>query len=520
MPTAPPATVAGSARPSSGRLVGAGALALAAAAGLAAVAAGLSGEPVAAAVGLVGLALLWWCFSERRTDRTLAVLGLYLGLLDGYLKLRTGSSVATLGRDVLIVAITAGVLGRALARGERLSLAPLGGFVVSFAAVVLIETLNPQVGSPARAIGGVRQHLEFVPLFFLGYLVVRDRSRIRGLLYVLVLCGALNGIVSYVQSTLTPAELADWGAGYRERVLGERAFAGAARVAYGANGERAVRPFGLGSDMGAGAVAAAIALPAALTLLLRGTWALRLALLPVLGALALAVATSGTRAGVITACAAVVAFAALAAATRNGRRIALGLGLACVLVFAAFAQIDGGGANAERTRSVLSLDFVSRFFDERGDSVRMFPEYAVDHPLGIGVGSVGPAASAFGERSETARTFDAETEWNYLVLETGVIGVLLYLGLNARVLGLAITRIRRYVDPTLRLELAAIAAPLLALLVAGFAGPTSSSVPATPYFWLACGVLAYWLVTAPRRGPPTAADPPIGTAAGPRRPPG
>ncbi|MGH2899050.1 MAG: hypothetical protein ACRDMZ_10290, partial [Solirubrobacteraceae bacterium] len=53
-------------------------------------------------------------------------------------------------------------------------------------------------------------------------------------------------------------------------------------------------------------------------------------------------------------------------------------------------------------------------------------------------------------------------------------------------------------DPQLRVQLAALAAPLFALLVAGFAGPFSVSVPAAPYLWFVLGLLSYWLVTPHR----------------------
>src|SRR3712207_3009671 len=55
------------------------------------------------ALGLVGfVALGSWMFLSERYERTLAVLAAYLLLLDGFLKLRTGSQLATLGRDILL----------------------------------------------------------------------------------------------------------------------------------------------------------------------------------------------------------------------------------------------------------------------------------------------------------------------------------------------------------------------------------------------------------------------------------
>lgn len=116
-----------------------------------------------------------WCFNHRRVDQSFAVLGLYLGLLDGYLKLRTGNSAIILARDVLVAAIVAGALMRSVRC--RQSLPPLSGLVLAFAGGVLIELLNPTAPGAVQGLAGVRTHLEFVPLFFLGYAFIRSENR-------------------------------------------------------------------------------------------------------------------------------------------------------------------------------------------------------------------------------------------------------------------------------------------------------------------------------------------------------
>src|SRR3954465_13842962 len=58
------------------------------------------------------LAVGGWMFLSERYAVTLGVLLLYLGLLDGFLKLRTGSQLTTLGRDLLLYAIVGGALAR------------------------------------------------------------------------------------------------------------------------------------------------------------------------------------------------------------------------------------------------------------------------------------------------------------------------------------------------------------------------------------------------------------------------
>lgn len=453
-------------------------------------------EPGPATVAvLLFLLLAGWCFTHRRVDRSLAVLGLYLGLLDGYLKLRTGSPLTTLGRDVLIAAIAGGALLRTLMAHKPLPLPPLGGLVLAFSAIVFLEMFNPAAPNLRAGVAGLRQHLEFVPLFFLGYAVMRTPRHLKVFAVILVLCAAAGGVVSYIQSTLTPEQLADWGPGYRERVFGTGTFTGAGRVAFNDDGSIAVRPFGLGSDNGAGALAAALALPALVAMMLWSEGRLRYLTIPLAVGIALAVATSGSRAGLVIVFVSATAFAVLAVASRNALRVVMGVALGAVFVFAAFELLGPETSTSKRARTVAPGKVLTTYRVERGSSAAKVADYAVRYPLGLGVGSVGPAGVLFGAR-ERVEPLSTETLWNFLVLEVGLAGLAVFLALLVSVLLLAITRIRRVPDQTLRLNLAAIAAPIFGLTAASFAGPTTLGVPAGPYLWFAAGVLSYWLVTA------------------------
>jgi hypothetical protein len=443
------------------------------------------------------LLLVGWCFVHRRVDQAMAALGLYLGLLDGYVKLSTGSTTITLARDVIVLAIASGALLRAMRSERRLALPPLGGLVIAFGIVVLVELANPSSRGITAGLAGVRQHLEFVPLFFLGYAFMRRESQIQKLLFIIVLCAAVGGVVSYIQSTLTPEQLAGWGPGYRERIVGTGIFYGAGRVAFGPTGA-SVRPFGLGSEAGAGAVMAALALPALMTLLISAkTWG-RLALIPLSVGVGLAIATSGSRAALVTVFVTVVAFGLISAASKNGLRAVVGLALCGALVFAVFQHLGPSNGTTQRAHSIAPTKAVGTFTSERGGSVAKFGGLARAHPLGAGVGSSGPAAGF--DQSARVAGFDSETQWNFLVVEVGLAGVGIFLLLNFNLMLLALTRIRNIGDAALRLKLAAIAAPLFGLLAASFAGPTTASVPTAPYMWLVAGILSYWLITAYREG--------------------
>ncbi len=142
---------------------------------------------------------------------------LYIGLADGYLKLKTGSSHATLLRDVLLYAITVGAIVRLAVRGETIRWPPLSGWVLAWVIVVAAQIANPENGTLAHSIASVRPHAEWVPLFFLAYFVMRSRARLRAFLLILLVIAAANGVVGLIQVNLTPGQLADWGPGYSQR---------------------------------------------------------------------------------------------------------------------------------------------------------------------------------------------------------------------------------------------------------------------------------------------------------------
>ena len=76
----------------------------------------------AAAPSLLVVAGGLWFAGTRRTQLALALFVLYLGLLDGYLKLASGSNLVTFVRDLLLYAIVVGLLVRAIVQGKRLPL--------------------------------------------------------------------------------------------------------------------------------------------------------------------------------------------------------------------------------------------------------------------------------------------------------------------------------------------------------------------------------------------------------------
>jgi len=442
-----------------------------------------------------------WFASTRRTGVALAFLMVYLGTLDGYLKLSTGSSAVTLVRDVLLYAIVIGLLARSQVRGAKLSLPPLSGWVIAYVVFILVQVPNPNGGTFVHSLAGLRPHLEFVPLFFLGYLTVRDVSSLRRFVLLLILLAVANGIVGYVQFNLSPQQLSAWGPGYAERINGTGAFSGSGRTFVDTSGSVRVRPFGLGSDAGAGGVFGVLALGGifALTSLIVRLRYRMFAALGGVGAVA-AIVTSQGRAVIVAAVATVLAYGVLTATSR--RRVASLVGLATAgalayLVVLSITASAGDGAFRYQGLSASKLLETTASSQGRPGQLHAIASAIVSYPLGAGLGTVGPAAGT-GGGSRLTGTLNADSEFSFIVLEAGIPGLIAVVGFTAMLLGVGVTRCRREPDSQARVLLAAAICPIGGILVAFYAGPIVVAVPAGPFLWFVAGLLSYWLITLPR----------------------
>jgi glycosyltransferase involved in cell wall biosynthesis len=461
---------------------------------------------------------LWLLLSERY-ELTLAVLVLYLGLLDGYIKLKLNTSWATLGRDALLYAIVAGALIRTAVRRRSIELPPLSGWVLAFAGVVLIQVFNPVVGSWSHAIASVRPHLEFVPLFFLGYWTMRSKTRLRGFLLILLLAAAVNGVVSFIQFNLTPDQFASWGPGYSKLIFGSGDISARSFLSGGA---LHTRPFGLGGDSGFGGVVGMLAVPAALALVLTRARArpLFLSLILVLAAaVGVGVITSQARFVLISSVLAAIVFGVLASVSRRVIATFVALAVAFLVTLLTVSIVTGNSQTPFRKYKTITPDRVlTTTYEYRRATFAQIPKYVTKFPLGAGIGSVGPAGG-YGSAPTRGYDLNAESEPTFLLIELGIPGLLVLLVLNLKLLALALLRIHRLPDIELRLVLAALVAPLFALFAGWIVGITTASSPAAPYFWFVAGITAYWLARDPRQSQaPSVTSPSLRPRSPKRRP--
>ncbi|MGO9971659.1 MAG: hypothetical protein ACLP01_02275 [Solirubrobacteraceae bacterium] len=449
------------------------------------------------ALVIVVMGSLWFA-TTRRTALALGLLLLYLGLLDGYLKLATGSNYVTFVRDALLWSLAIGVLLRASLQHKRLTLPPLSGWVLAFVIVVFVELFNPDNGTLYHSFAGVRQHLEFVPLFFLAFACVRTKGTLRTFAILLVLVAVANGVVNYIQFRETPAELASWGPGYAERVLGLQQFGFSGRTFFTSAGQELTRPFGLGSDAGDGGLMAAFAIGAILALAtLPGRR--RYLLLAAVGAIAAVVAIITSQGRAVIVCGVVVAFtyALLTTTSRRGASTVVAIGAAALLtLFTVESVVGTSGPTQLRYGSFSIGNIVQTTASSRGFAFSDAAAYLVKYPLGAGLGVGGPATGSAGAPPQ-AGALDAENELTFAEIETGIAGLVCLVGFPLTLLIIGFRRCRLEPDPEVRILLAATIAPIAGMLVLYVVSAVTPTTPAGPYLWAAGGIISYWLVARP-----------------------
>jgi hypothetical protein len=450
------------------------------------------------AVLLAAIAIVAMMVSSR-LEVTVLVLGLYLGLLDGPVKLFGGARELTGAvRNVLVLAVCFGALMRLIVRRERFALPPLSGWVLAFLATVLIEAFNPSTHGILKVIGGFRQQAQWVPFFFFGYLLMRSKKRFRQLFLVVGVIGLANGVVATYQTGLGPAQLASWGPGYRElyqpTTVGVK---GSAARTYASEGEARVRPVGLGADSGFSGGVGVIALPFSLALL--ATWRSRrrwVAVVLALGAI-VAVVTGLGRIEVVGAGLGAIAFAGLA--SLGGRRVSRAMGAALTVVIVAvplgvvFVSAEGAGT-FKRYANIAPAQVVQTSTSHKEGAWKKIPHQLSIAPFGVGLSSVGASAGLGGVNTELleGHGVSADTQYNFIADELGAPGLLVWILMSIYVIALVAFGMRRVKDGELAIILAGAFAPFIALTLEGFSGPFLTSAAAGPYFWFTVGVVAYW----------------------------
>jgi hypothetical protein len=260
-----------------------------------------------------------------------------------------------------------------------------------------------------------------------------------------------------------------------------------------------VRPFGLGSEIGAAGELAWFGLVAALALVMtRGSTVLKaFGVLGIAGGV-LAIVTSESRGVILVGVFALLCYGVLATASRYLARslgtLLLG-GLMVLLVVTALSS--HATSSTLRVRGLNPSQVAGTILSQRGNSLVVTPSLAVTFPFGLGLGRVGPAAGFSGSASGQ----NAENEFNYLIDEIGTVGLIIFLTLWVRVVIDGLRLVRSTFDADLRAHVAVLVTGLLALAFAWFYQTPSVATPTAPLFWTLAGIIAWKRSQIPVKAP-------------------
>jgi hypothetical protein len=466
-------------------------------------------------LGFVGILAVLALMLSDRLEITVGLVLLYLGLVDGPLKLGVGGGgeeVFSGVRNALIGAVALGALLRVVVKKERIRIPALGGWVVAFVTFVAIEAFNPKTEGILKVLGGYRQQLQWVPFFFFAYVLLRSKASLRKFFIILGVIALANAAVATYQTQIGTSQLAGWGPGYKLRVEGfEEQLANGtvvhrgARKFGGTNGEAGgIRPMGLGADAGFGAGVGLVALPCMLALVATGRGRRRWIGVPLaLGAI-VGVGTGLGRIQLVGAVVAIAGFLALASAAHRMRPVVLtvlGVAILAIPLGAVFVSAAGSSMFA-RYEKLLEASPTGKCEDCKKGNLSTIPHEVSVAPLGLGLGAVGSVSALGGKNTQLVEGHgvSSDTQYNFVTNELGLPGLIFWIAFPVMVVAFVVRRLPRVKDTDLRICLAAVFAPFIAIAIIGVSGPTYASAVLGPWFWLAPGLAAYWLgkrTTAP-----------------------
>jgi hypothetical protein len=155
------------------------------------------------------------------------------------------------------------------------------------------------------------------------------------------------------------------------------------------------------------------------------------------------------------------------------------------------ARVDrNASTHSNRYATITPTRVIGTTVSYRQATLSLIPTYAVDFPLGAGMGTVGPAGNS-SVGGSTNSTLNGESEFTFLEIEVGLPGLFVMLGLALGGLYLGL-RLRRVADRRIQRPLMALTAALVAMLVSWVVGSVTPQSPDAPFFWFATGTLAYW----------------------------
>lgn len=140
--------------------------------------------------------------------------------VEGFLRNAVDTPTVLLVKDLLLAGIYLRVFGGKLQRQAAASASgPLKVPLLVFAAVVLVQTLNPNVTSVGQALVGVRTWLYYVPLYYVARDMIRSDQDLRRFGLFILGCASVVSVVGLLQYVSGPALYAALGKAFANAVF-------------------------------------------------------------------------------------------------------------------------------------------------------------------------------------------------------------------------------------------------------------------------------------------------------------
>ncbi len=374
-----------------------------------------------------------YCLSVRDPRNGLILFLLEASLLEGPWKnFSYGMSLKWLVyiiRDLLLYATFLNFLKskkRLLSRDVLRQHPPFTGIILIYVLNIIIQILNPYNFNHTSAIAGSRMFWEMLPLYWMGFYLMREKRSFKILFMLCLLCGFLNSVTTILQYVWGKAKVSLICEGYSVMIF-----------KWGRGLGKTLRPPGLGPDMGFGGMYIAQTITMLITLFIlkasekQKKGPLLLAGLIALGIINLAgLIASASRSAMVLSFILLIVF--IFARKELIRKRPLKIFIFLVLLFSLimpylFNSFKMAAKRYETVKSpVVLLRTIAETEKDRWEQSFVLPfRYSVKFFLGNGLGKVGPGAGLFSEGK--VGQINAENTINLSLAEIGTIGTLLWI---------------------------------------------------------------------------------------------
>jgi len=378
-----------------------------------------------------------YCLSVKDPRKGLLLFLFEASLLDGPWKNFThGTNLKLLVyviRDLLLYATFLNFLmhkKRILSENILRQKPPYTGLIFIFLLNVIIQIFNPDNFNYLSAIAGSRMFWEMMPLYWMGFYLMRDKNHFKVLCWAVLLCVFFNSGAAILQYNWGKERVALIAAGYYTMIYEWDRRLGSALI----------RPPGLGPDMGfagsyfsqaIGFIIALFIIPQAKK---RSRKLLSLILVTALTLIGFAgLIASTSRTSVVISGVYLVIIILLRKDLIRGRPLKIAV-LSILLLFLVIPYTMGMfKVAAERYETIKTPRalFQTVMEKEKGRALQIFIlpfRYSTGYFFGNGLGKVGPGAGLFSHG--TVGPTNAENAINLSITEIGTIGTILWIALH------------------------------------------------------------------------------------------